>query len=106
MNLVYSHEEQTCVIKSDKMATEVKVQKRPADHHFFEIKFTTGTTPSELSGRYSTLDTGVKAVEGYLRGRRPTATVRRDTYSKERKKQNGSNNQAEGSKHIRKGSGN
>mgnify|MGYP003972088615 CR=1 FL=1 len=106
MKVDHSPEQQLCTIKSDKMVSDILVRKKPADHHFFEVKFTAGATPSELSGRYSNIDSGVRAVESYLRGRRPTATVRRDEYSKERKKNNGSNNQTEGSKHIRKGSDN
>lgn len=106
MKLDVDTELQVCTIKSEKMATEVIVQKRPRDHHFFEVKFTTGSVPEELSGRYSSLDVGIKAVGDYLRSRRATSAVRRDTFAKERKQRNASKNRTEGSKHIRKGSGN
>ena len=105
MKLDINRENQICKIDSPKMNAGVTVQKRVADHHFFEIIFGTGTTPQELQGRYSSLDKGIKAVESYLSTRRPTASVRRDTYSKERKL-NGSKNRTEGSKHIREGSDN
>lgn len=106
MNVEHNTENQTCVLKSDKMSSEVMIQKKPNDHHFFEIKFTAGSTPEELSGRYSSIPAGIKAVESYLKGKRPTATVRRDEFVKERKKRNATKNRTEGSQHIRKGSDN
>lgn len=106
MNIDHNTENQTCVLKSDKMNSEILIQKKPNDHHFFEIKFTSGSVPDELSGRYSSIPAGIKAVEQYLNNKRPTAAVRRDKVTEERKKRNGSKNRTEGSQHIREGSDN
>jgi len=106
MKIEYNTENQTCVLKSDRMNSEILVQKKPNDHHFFEIKFKKGSVPSEISGRYSSIPAGIKAVEQYLKNKRPTAAVRRDAVTEERKKRNGSKNRTEGSQHIYQGSDN
>jgi hypothetical protein len=106
ITLDHNTEKQTCKITSENMATAINVQKKPNDHHFFEIRFETGSVPEELSGRYSSVQAGVKAVENYLRNKRPTAAVRRDAYTEERKQRNATETRTEGGKYIRKGSDN
>lgn len=60
---------QRCVIKSDKMVSEIYVQKEESGYSFFRVRFEKGSVPSELSGRYSSLDKGKEAVEHYLRNK-------------------------------------
>ena len=56
---------QRCVIKSDKMVSEIYVQKEESGYSFFRVRFEKGSVPSELSGRYSSLGKGKEAVEHY-----------------------------------------
>ena len=50
----------------------------------FSIKSTLGTTPSELAGKYTTLEKAVKAVEDYVRNSKETFAVRSDRLHQER----------------------
>lgn len=51
---------------------------------FFSIKATIGTTPSELAGKYTTLEKAAKAVEDYVRNSKETFAVRSDRLHQER----------------------
>ena len=75
---------QRCVIKSDKMVSEVYVQKEESGYSFFRVRFEKGSVPSELSGRYSSLQKGKEAVEHYLRNKVKTKTVQRNEYADQR----------------------
>jgi hypothetical protein len=87
---------QRCVIKSDKMVSEVYVQKEESGYSFFRVRFEKGSVPSELSGRYSSLDKGKEAVEHYLRNKVKTKTVQRNEYADQREKErNGSKSKSE-----------
>ena len=87
---------QRCVIKSDKMMSEVYVQKEESGYSFFRVRFEKGSVPSELSGRYSSLDKGKEAVEHYLRNKVKTKTVQRNEYADQREKErNGSKSKSE-----------
>jgi hypothetical protein len=100
---------QRCVIKTEKMKTDIVVYKEIGGYHFFKIKMETGKTPDELSGKYSSLRKGMLAVENYLKNKKETKTVRRDNFSKareERKKQDGAKTKSKGSKHVHQGSSN
>ena len=89
---------QRCVIKSDKMVSEVYVQKEESGYSFFRVRFEKGSVPSELSGRYSSLDKGKEAVEHYLRNKVKTKTVQRNEYADQREKErNGSKSKSESS---------
>ena len=90
---------QRCVIKSDKMVSEIYVQKEESGYSFFRVRFEKGSVPSELSGRYSSLDKGKEAVEYYLRNKVKTKTVQRNEYADQREKErNGSKHKSESSK--------
>jgi hypothetical protein len=87
---------QRCVIKSDKMLSEIYVHKEESGYSFFKVKFEKGSVPSELSGRYSSLDKGKEAVEHYLRNKVKTKTVQRNEYADQREKErNGSKSKSE-----------
>ena len=87
---------QRCVIKSDKMVSEIYVQKEESGYSFFRVRFEKGSVPSELSGRYSSLDKGKEAVEHYLRNKLKTKTVQRNEYADQREKErNGSKSKSE-----------
>jgi len=82
---------QVCVIRSDKMLSDITVEKQFGGHSFFTIKFEKGTVPEELSGRYSSLEQGKKAVENYLRTKPKSKAVQRNEYADRREKErNGS----------------
>jgi hypothetical protein len=78
---------QRCVIKSDKMLSDIYVEKEVGGFIFFKIKFEKGKVPDELSGKYSTLEKGKQAVEHYLRNKVKTKTVQRNEYADQREKE-------------------
>tara|TARA_R100000315_G_scaffold22183_1_gene8160 strand:+ start:739 stop:1038 length:300 start_codon:yes stop_codon:yes gene_type:complete len=87
---------QRCVIRSDKMMSEIYVHKEESGYSFFRVKFEKGSVPSELSGRYSSLGKGKEAVEHYLRNKVKTKTVQRNEYADQREKErNGSKSKSE-----------
>lgn len=89
---------QICVIRSDKMLTDIIVEKQLGGHSFFKIKFEKGTVPEELSGRYSSLEKGKLAVENYLRNRPKSKSVQRNEYADKREKErNAAESESKGS---------
>lgn len=89
---------QHCTIKSDKMVSEIYVEKESGGYIFFKVRFEKGIVPEELSGRYSSLQKGKEAVETYLRNRVKTKTVQRNEYADQREKErNGSKSKSESS---------
>lgn len=100
---------QRCVCTTDKLNTDIIIQKANDGFIFFEIKFEKGKEPGELQGKYSSILTAKKAVESYLKDKKETKTVRRDNFSKareERKKQDGAETKSKGSKHVHQGPSN
>ena len=100
---------QKAVCKSDKMTTDIIIQKSQDGFIFFEIKFEKGSVPAELAGRYSSIPNAKKAVTQYLSQKKETKAARRESFNKareERKKQDDSENIAKGSKHVHQGSDN
>lgn len=98
---------QRSVCKSDKLVSDIIIQKSEDGFIFFEVKMTKGSVPEELSGRYSSLKTAKKAVVNYLHNKKESKAARRENFAKEReerKKQNASENNTKGRKHIRQGS--
>jgi hypothetical protein len=89
---------QRCVIKSDKMMSEIYVEKENSGYIFFIIKFEKGKVPQELSGRYSSLEKGKQAVESYLRDKVKTKSLQRTEYAAKREiERNGSKYRSESS---------
>jgi hypothetical protein len=100
---------QRCVCKSDKLVSDIIIEKSQDGFIFFEVKFEKGQVPAELSGKYSSIRSAMKAVEGYLLKKKESVAARRENFAKEReerKKQDASENNTKGSKHIRQGSDN
>jgi hypothetical protein len=89
---------QHCTIKSDKMLSDIYVEKEDSGYSFFKIKFEKGKVPDELSGRYSSLQKGKEAVEHYLRNKVKTKTVQRNEYADQREiERNASKSKSESS---------
>ena len=100
---------QRCVCKSDKLVSDIIIQKSQDGFIFFEVKFEKGLIPTELSGKYSRIRSAKKAVESYLLNKKESKAARRENFAKEReerKKRDASENNTKGSKHIREGSDN
>ncbi len=76
-------EKQYAKIESTKHKTDFVIGKTRSAI-FFSIRTTLGTTPSELSGKYTTLENAVKAVEDYVRNSKETFAVRSDRLHQER----------------------
>jgi hypothetical protein len=97
---------QRCVCTSEKFVSEIIIEKSIGGYRFFEIKFTKGVLPSELSGKYSSMKMAKIAVETYVRNSKETTAARRESFHKareERKKQNVSKTKPKGSKHVHQG---
>lgn len=89
---------QRCVIKSDKMLTDIIVEKEVGGFIFFKVKFEKGSVPDDLSGRYSTLEKGKQAVETYLRNKPKSKAVQRNEYADKREKErNAAKSESKGS---------
>lgn len=101
---------QRCVCKSDKLVSNIIIEKSQDGFIFFEVKFEKGLIPAELSGKYSSIPSAKKAVESYLRNKKESKAARRENFSKAReerkKQQHGSKNNTKGSEHIHQGSDN
>ena len=73
-------------------------KKKKAATVFFRVRFEKGSVPSELSGRYSSLNKGKEAVEYYLRNKVKTKTVQRNEYADQREmERNASKSKSESS---------
>ncbi len=85
----YDHDtaNQYCVCKSDKLLTDVIIEKEAGGYRFFTLRYTKGKTPQELSGRYSTISSAQSHLEKYLR-KQPVSKIKRvREHADERKKQ-------------------
>lgn len=78
-------EKQYARISSEKHKTEFIVGKTRAAM-FFSIRATIGLTPNELSGKYTTLEKAVEAVETFVKNAKETFAVRSDRLHEERQK--------------------
>lgn len=96
----YDHDtvNQYCVCKSDKLLTEVYIEKEVGGFKFFTIRFGKGTLPKELSGRYTTISNAQRHLERYLRGK-PVSKMKRvkDRADEREKQRNASKSKPEGS---------
>lgn len=76
-------EKQYAKIESVKHKTDFIVGKLRSQM-FFSVKANKGTTPSELSGKYTTLEKAIEAVEQFVRNTKETFAVRSDRLHEER----------------------
>ena len=91
---------QTCVVKSDKMVTDIHIRKDRSGYIFFEILLEKGQVPEALSGKFSSMAKAKEAVAHYLNNKEETTAARRENFAKEREErkalQNASKSLAEG----------
>jgi hypothetical protein len=106
LEFIEDTDNQRCICKSDKLVTEVVIEKSKDGFIFFEINFSKGTKPEELSGKYSSMREAKKAVTKYLANKKESKAARRENFAKElkeRKVKNGSKTEAKGSTDLHKG---
>lgn len=98
---------QTCVVKSDKMVSDIHIQKDRSGYIFFEILMEKGQTPEALSGKYSSMAKAKEAVALYLNNKEETKAARRENFAKEREERKARQNapvaDTEDGQHLRKG---
>ena len=63
----YNTANQNCVCKSEKLLTEVYIEKELGGYKFFKLRYGKGLVPQELSGRYTSVKAAQKALENYLK---------------------------------------
>lgn len=98
-----------CVCKSDKFVSDILIQKANDGYIFFTVSFEKGSTPSDLSGRYTSMQAAKKAVSRYVSNSKETKAARTAYFNEkreERKKQNAAKDQPKGSEHLHQGSDN
>lgn len=78
-------EKQFARISSEKHKTQFIVGKTRSAI-FFSVRATKGVTPSELSGKYTTLEKAIEAVETFVKNSKETFAVRSDRLHEERQK--------------------
>lgn len=96
------------IVNPDKTKTVFKVVKQPGGFIFYEVEVSKGIVPQELSGRYSSLDEGIKAVSRYIELKPKTNAVKRQYFkdAREKREQDASKSESKGDQHLRKGSDN
>lgn len=78
-------ERQYAKIESSKHKVDFVVGKTRATQ-FFSVRVTKGTLPQELSGKYTTLENAVNAVEQYIKNSKETFAVKSDRLHEDRQK--------------------
>ncbi len=81
VDFFHDTENQRCVCKTDKLKSEITIEKELGGYRFFIITVNVGSVPNELSGRYSSIPKAQKAVSDYLRNKSKSATIKRDEYA-------------------------
>lgn len=76
-------EKQYARIESVKHKTDFVIGKLRSQM-FFSVKVTKGSVPNELSGKYSSLEKAVEAVEQYVKNTKETFAVKSDRLHEER----------------------
>lgn len=96
----YDHDtaNQHCVCKSDKLLTDVHIEKEVGGYRFFLIRYEKGKTPKELSGRYTTISAAQRDLERYLRSQ-PVSKLKRvrERADEREKERNAAKSKSEGS---------
>ena len=84
---------QTCICRSDKLVTDILIEKSNDGFVFFKFRVTKGSVPQELSGKYTSINRAKEAVTAYL-NRKSDSVAAKNAYfakrSEERKKVNAS----------------
>lgn len=76
-------ENQFAKIESVKHKTDFIIGKTRSAQ-FFSVKVTKGQLPAELSGKYTSLEKAIEAVESFVRNAKETFAVRSDRLHEER----------------------
>lgn len=98
--IIYDHDtaNQYCVCKSDKLLTEVYIEKEIGGYKFFQIRYEKGKVPHELSGRYTSIQAAQRDLERYLKGKPVSKTKQVREYADRREKErNAAKSESEGS---------
>jgi hypothetical protein len=102
VEFIHDTENQRCVCRTDKLTTDVTIEKELGGFRFFIIKFAAGPVPKELGGRYSSIQSAQAGVEKYLRNKRQSVSARRkefgDNYEKRKKARDASKSKSKSSK--------
>ena len=64
--------------------SEIYIKKSVGGNIFFEITLEKGTTPKELSGKYSSIRKAQEAIEFYLKNKKETKATRTEYFNKQR----------------------
>jgi len=78
-------EKQFARVESAKHKTDYIIGKTRSAM-FFSVRTTKGLTPQELSGKYTTLEKAIEAVEHFVKNAKETFSVRSDRLHEERQK--------------------
>lgn len=96
----YEHDtaNQYCVCKSDKLLSEIYIEKEIGGYRFFVIRYQAGSVPKELAGRYTTISAAQRDIERYLRNKPVSKNKRVKEYADQREKErNAAKSKSEGS---------
>lgn len=96
----YEHDtqNQSCVCTTDKMLCKIFIEKEDNGYSFFKIRFESGTLPTDLSGRYTSIKSAQKGLEDYLRYKPVSKRKRVKEYGDKREKErNAAKSDSEGS---------
>lgn len=102
VEFIHDTSNQRCVCKTDKLTTDITIEKELGGYSFFIIKFEKGAVPRELSGRYTSIPKAQAGVEKYLRNKPQSVSARRkefgDDYEKRKKARDASKSKSKISK--------
>ena len=77
---------QRCVCKTDKLATDIIIEKANDGFIFFEIASSKGKVAYELSGKYSSVASAKKAIQAYDTNLPLSPTIKREQFAQDRLK--------------------
>lgn len=102
VEFIHDTENQRCVCRTDKLTTDIHIEKEIGGYRFFVVRFEKGPIPKELSGRYSSISKAQAGVEKYLRNKPQSVSARRkefgDNYEKRKKARDASKSKSKSSK--------
>lgn len=77
---IFHKENRATVFDPDKVLSKLHITRAPGGYIFFQVKVEAGKLPQELSGKYSSLQSGIKAVESYLNNKPKSRQKRSKEY--------------------------
>jgi len=97
INTTIDLENRTATIESDKNNIKYVVVKKRDQSALYSITVDIGNTPKELSGRYTTIHTAVKAVETYLKNYKESHAAKSERLAKYREERKNAKTQSDDS---------